>query len=223
MVKIVEHSYRIIDDIDGIDILKKIERVGRTCYKSEDSITDDSCIKFVKMLIERGHEAMIEHVHLSVNLITDRGITHELVRHRLANYAQESTRYCNYGKEKFGKEITVVKPIDLSDEKERIATLSLVAYNQQYMAWLNAMIECEDAYFKMLDAGCSPQVARSVLPTCLKTEINVTANLREWRHIFKLRTAKAAHPDIRALLIPLLIEFQTKIPVIFDDIVPYET
>ena len=158
------------------------------------------------MLIDRGHEAMIEHSMLSVKFIVDRGVSHELVRHRIASFAQESTRYCNYSKEKFGNELTFIKPCFFDDIK--------------YQRWLGAMADAQCAYFDLLNSGASPQEARSVLPNSLKTEVVMTANYREWRNFFKLRTAKAAHPQMREVTIPLLRELQSKIPVVFDDIVP---
>ena len=164
---------------------KLIERAARTCYKSEDKITDESASAFVKMLDERKHHAMLEHACAQVRFITDRGISHEIVRHRIASYAQESTRYCNYSKDKFGQEISVIEPSDLSD----------ASYHQ----WHEACLDAEVRYFKLIEYGCKPQIARSVLPTCLKTEIVMTCNLREWMHFLSLRTAKAAHPDIRIL------------------------
>lgn len=190
----------------GMSMLKRIERIGRICYKSEDKTTENSAQDFVKMLIERGHEAMLEHVSLSVKFITDRGVTHEMVRHRLAAFAQESTRYCNYSKDKFQGLITVVEPPFF--EKE----------SPQYLAWMSAMKYAEIAYLKLLELGASPQEARSVLPNSLKTEIVITANLREWRHILNLRTAEVAHPQMREVMRPLLNEFKTLIPVVFDDI-----
>lgn len=193
-------------EFDGMEILKKIERIGRTCYKSEDKITDTSAVNFVKMLIERGHEAMIEHIHISVRIICDRGVSHEIVRHRIASYAQESTRYCNYSKDKFGNEITVIEPNFWEDKPEC------------KQIWEQAMRQSEEAYLKLIELGASPQEARSVLPNSLKTEIVVTMNLREWRHFFKLRTDKSAHPQIREIAIPLLQAFKEKIPVVFDNI-----
>lgn len=163
------------------DPLGLIERCGRVCYKSEDKITDTSKYKFVEMLLKRGHEAVLEHASATYLLITDRGVTHELVRHRLASYCQESTRYCNYG-----NEITVVEPPGLSDYDAK--------------EWRQACGIAETCYKNLLAGGQSPQIARSVLPTCLKTEITITANFREWRHIFKLRTSAAAHPQIRELI-----------------------
>jgi len=206
MIKIKPQFY-FETEIDGEEILKRIERIGRTCYKSEDRITENSAASFVKMLIDRGHEAMIEHVHISVRIICDRGVTHEIVRHRLASYAQESTRYCNYSKDKYGSEITVIEPNFWQDKPECKEI------------WEQAMKNAEEAYMKLISLGASPQEARSVLPNSLKTEIVVTMNLREWRHFFKLRTDKSAHPQIREIAVPLLKAFKEKIPVVFDDLV----
>jgi thymidylate synthase (FAD) len=162
-----------------------LEAAGRTCYKSENKITDGSAEQFVRMIEDRGHHSVIEHAYAAFRIVTDRGITHEIVRHRLASYSQESTRYCNYSKSKFGKSISVVRPSDLKPDTR-------AAYE-----WFAQMESAQAAYFKLLDEGCSPQVARSVLPTCLKTEIVMTCNFREWLHFLKLRTAEAAHPDMR--------------------------
>jgi thymidylate synthase (FAD) len=212
-MKIIKAGYQIITPIDGEAILKRIEEAGRTCYKSEDKITGDSCFKFVKTLIDRGHEAMIEHCSITVKFICDRGVSHEIVRHRIASYAQESTRYCNYSDDKFGGEITV---IDIHPFLDR--------YNdglccvQTWDRWKEACETAETAYFKLLDAGVPAQIARSVLPNSLKTEIVATMNLREWRLFFKLRTAGTAHPQMQEITRPLLVELRTKIPVIFDGI-----
>lgn len=205
-MRIVEPGVEIITPINGKEILNHIERVGRVCYKSENNITDESAEKFIAAIIKRGHEAVIEHFNITVKFVTDRGISHEIVRHRIASYAQESTRYCNYSKDKFSKEISVVKPSDLDYE------------SNAYIAWLDACEKAEKSYFSMIYNGCKPQIARSVLPTCTKTEIMVTMNLREWRHFIKLRSSRAAHPDIRTLAIDLLKRFKENIPVIFDDI-----
>lgn len=202
-VEIVCPGHEFIDDIDGEAILKKLERCGRVAYKSEDKTTPDSARKFVKSLIERGHESVIEHVSITVKLICDRGVTHELVRHRLVAYTQESTRYCNYAK----KGMTVIKPPFWREA------------STEYHIWLASMEMAEKSYNTLIEMGCSPQEARSVLPNSLKTEIATTANLREWRHILKLRTSKAAHPQMRELMMPLLRDFKRLIPVVFDDIV----
>ena len=213
-MKIIKPSYEILTPISdgGIKELQHIEKIGRVCYKSEDRITDDgeSAKKFVKMLISNGHEAMIEHSSLSVKFVVDRGVSHELVRHRIASFAQESTRYCNYSKDKFGNEITVIKPCFLDEDTEN------------YRIWKSSCEAAEKAYFAMLDNDATPQEARSVLPNSLKTEICMTANLREWRHFFKLRalgiTGKP-HPQMLEVTVPLLAEFKALIPVVFDDLV----
>ena len=209
-MKIINASYEILTDISpyGTLELEQIERAARTCYKSEDKITEqgESAKKLIKNLIKNGHEAMLEHSQLSVKFICDRGVSHELVRHRMASFAQESTRYCNYSDDKFGNELTFIKPIffDLTMDEGEL--------------WLEAMEHAEDYYFSLLDDLCSPQEARCVLPNSLKTEVVMTANYREWRHILKLRTDKAAHPQMRELMVPLLKELKERIPVIFDDI-----
>ena len=208
-MKIIKSGYKILTPIIGNE-LKLIEIAGRTCYKSNDKITEESAKKFVAGLIKRGHEAMLEHSILSIKFICDRGISHELVRHRLASFAQESTRYCNYSKDKFGNEITVIKPFFF--EKG----------SANYNAWYESCQAAENAYFKMLNNGATPQEARSVLPNSLKTEIIVTMNYREWRHFFKLRAARLtgpAHPQMEEITIPLLNEIKKLIPVVFDDII----
>ena len=205
-MKFVNAGYEIITPIDGETILKRIEQCGRVCYKSEDLITNESAKKFCENIIKRGHEAVLEHCSFTVKFIVDRGVSHEIVRHRIASYCQESTRYCNYSKDKFGNEITVIKPCfwDKSDSR--------------YHSWMLAMDNAERLYFNLIEQGATPQEARSVLPNSLKTEAVMTANIREWRNFFKLRTSPSAHPQIREVAIPLLKELQTKIPVLFDDI-----
>lgn len=213
-MRIIKPSYEILTSISegGIEELKFIERVARVCYKSENRISEDgeSAKKIVQMLIDRGHEAMLEHSQLSVLFVCDRGISHEIVRHRMASFAQESTRYCNYSKDKFANEITVIGPCFF--EKSNAPSNSL------YFEWLIRCEACETTYFSLLHNGATPQEARSVLPNSLKTEIVMTANYREWRHFLKLRTAQAAHPQMRELAVPLLHELQSRIPIIFDDI-----
>lgn len=206
-MNIIEPSYEILTQLNGIEILKQIERIGRVCYKSEDRITEDSYLKFIKMIIERGHEAMIEHFSFSVKFVCDRSISHEIIRHRLASFAQSSTRYCNFSQDKFGNQITVIKPTfwDIG--------------SQMFDLWQVSCEKAEETYFKLLSSGGKPEEARSVLPNSLMTEIIMTANLREWRHFFKLRTAKTAHPQMRELTIPLLKDLKQLIPIIFDDIV----
>jgi len=181
-----------------------IERIGRVCYKSEEKITEGSADKFVKMLLKRGHHAMIEHAYASFRVVCDRGVSHEYVRHRIFSYAQESTRYCNYSKSKFGKEVTVVQtPLSKPGAKE---------------VWDAANQFSEMSYFKLLELGEPPEIARSVLMTDLKTELVGTANFREWRHFVTLRTAPAAHPQMRevaGLIFGILLR---ECPVCFEDL-----
>lgn len=197
---------QIYGDVNGQEILNKIERCGRVCYKSEGKIEEGSAEKFVAGIIKRGHEAVLEHASVTVKFVVDRGVSHEIVRHRIASYCQESTRYCNYSKDDFGSEITCIIPHYLDYKSEGWET------------WKAAMKSCEEAYFKLLDIGHTAQEARAVLPNSLKTEVVMTANLREWRTFFKLRCANAAHPQMREVTRPLLEDFKNLIPVVFDDI-----
>lgn len=197
------------------EMLEIIEKAGRICYKSEDKITNDSAEKFIEMLIKRRHESVLEHKSISVLVQCDRGVTHEIVRHRIASYSQESTRYCNYSKDKFGKEINVID----------IGTGFKYNYNNEndidkYKEWLYAMEDAEKHYMKMIELGATPQEARSVLPTSLKTEIVITMNIREWRHFFKLRSSNAAHPQMREISDMILERFIILFPVFFKDLKP---
>lgn len=205
-MKIVQSNFVIESKVNGDYILKQIELAGRTAYKSEDKITHDSANDFVKMIIKRGHLSVLEHQFVTVRIRCDRGVSHEIVRHRLASYTQESTRYCNYTKGKFGSEITVIEPCFWSQDDEK------------YRVWKQIIEQIESSYNKLIELGSTPQEARSVLPNSLKTEIVVTMNLREWRHFFTLRTSPAAHPQMREVAIPLLKEFKKLIPMVFDDI-----
>jgi thymidylate synthase (FAD) len=200
--------------------LQFIEKIGRTCYLSEDRITEDgeSALKFNEMILRREHEAMIEHSLLSVRFTVDRGVSHEMVRHRVASFAQESTRYVNYAKEKFGNEISVIDPINGMTLDTKMKNMDLDIIGEIYEEWMTAMEDAEKHYMRMIELGATPQMARSVLPHSTKTSIVITTNYREWRHFFELRTPKDAHPQIREVAIPLLRELQQKIPVIFDDI-----
>lgn len=205
-MKISEPSVELINAPDYKTLLTTIEAAGRTCYKSEDKITDGSAEKFVRGIIKRGHEAVIEHGSLTVRFICDRGVSHEIVRHRLAAFCQESTRYCNYGKEGFGGEITVIRPSTFAKT------------DSTYHIWKRSCEHAEVAYFDLLNEGCTPQEARSVLPNSLKTEVVMTANIREWRHFLKLRCSPAAHPQMREVALILLDKVHALIPVCFDDI-----
>jgi thymidylate synthase (FAD) len=183
------------------DAEKMIERAGRVAYKSEGQIKPGSAEKFIAKIIGLGHEAVIEHACASMYFVCDRGITHEIVRHRLFSYVQESTRYCNYARDQFGGEIAVVQPPGLGEADEA--------------DWRASCEQAERSYLAMVKRGVSPQIARSVLPTCLKTEIVVAGNFREWRHFFKLRTAKAAHPQMQEVAKAALRILVEKCPSVF--------
>ncbi|MCR5692270.1 MAG: FAD-dependent thymidylate synthase [Eubacterium sp.] len=208
----IQPSVEIIDMQDYDSMIKKIEKIGRVCYKSEGNIREDSAERFITSLLKRGHESVIEHEAITVRMVCDRGVTHEIVRHRIASYSQESTRYCNYSGDKFGNAITVIDlasgfGYDLSDPKDKA----------KYDIWNQAMEATEKFYFQMIEAGATPQEARSVLPNSLKTEIVMTMNLRAWRNFFRLRCDKAAHPQMRQLAKMAFDIFKEKLPVFFSD------
>lgn len=209
-MQIVEAGYEILDTLNGEEILKKIERVARVCYKSEDKITEGSAEKMVRALIKSNHLAMLEHFSFSVKFIVDRGISHEIVRHRVASFAQESTRYCNYGK---SGAVAFIKPCYLGYD------------TTPFDNWVDSCMRAERDYLDMLDNGYTPQEARAVLPTSLKTEVVMTANLREWRHFFSLRACGSTgkpHPQMLEVAVPLLKELRERVPVVFDDLEPME-
>lgn len=203
---IVNASADFINPPDYKTVLNTIETAGRVCYKSEDKQTEDSALTFVKNIIARGHESVLEHAVVTVRFICNRGVTHEIVRHRIASYSQESTRYCNYSKGRFDNQLTFIKPM-FFDENSRA-----------YKSWEYFCKRVEADYMEMLSWNYSPQEARDILPNALKTELVMTANMREWRHFFKLRTSKAAHPQMREVAIPLLKKFKQMYPVLFEDI-----
>ncbi len=205
-MKIIKASATIEAAPDGKELLLQIERAGRTSYKSEANIKEGSAETFIKSIVKRGHESVIEHGSITCRFICDRGVSHEIVRHRLAAYTQESTRYANYSNDKFGNEVTFIEPSFVDDPKF------------DYDIWHMAMQEAEGYYMDLIRAGATPEMARSVLPNSVKTELVMTANPREWRHFFKLRTANAAHPDIRMLARDLCNQFKERFPILFDDI-----
>jgi len=203
-MKIINPSFELIDPPSYMSVLDKIEAAGRCCYKSEPKGNPE---KFVRGIIKRGHESVIEHVSLTVKIVCDRGVTHELVRHRLCSFSQESTRYANYSKDKFGNEITVIRPCFLDEQ------------SYEHDVWKDAVEYVEEAYMEMIDHyKMPPEQARSVLPNSLATTIFVTANLREWRHIFKLRRSPAAHPQIRQVMDIGYAEMVRRYPVFFDNL-----
>ena len=212
-MKIIKPSAEIIRPAQKPEAIKaiyeNIELAGRTCYKSEDKITEESARKFVKNLIKHGHEAMIEHASMTVRFTVDRGVSHELVRHRIASFAQESTRYCDYSKGKFNHELTFISPFFFEDNPV------------QWLDWAKTMRQAEESYFNLLEEGATPEQARSVLPNSIKTEIIITANMREWRNIFKLRAAGTTgkpHPQMTEVMVPLLKKCQELMPELFEDI-----
>jgi thymidylate synthase (FAD) len=216
-MRLIKPSFEILTPIDRSQILKAIEVAGRTCYKSEGKITDDSASKFVEMIVGRGHLSVVEHQVVSVKFICDRGVSHELVRHRIASFSQESTRYCNYSKDKFDNQLTFIIPSLSKIEPGEGDRSDFGLHSHGEILWLNAMQSSQDIYNSLIQAKWSPQEARSVLPNSLKTEIIVTANLREWREIFRQRCSPAAHPQMRELMVPLRNEFQKVLPEIFGD------
>lgn len=206
---VIEPSYQIETPKEWFPFATKhLEKACRTCYKSEDKICDGSDVAILKKIMHTDppHESVIEHFSVSVRFICDRGVTHEMVRHRLASFSQESTRYCNYSKGKFDSQITVIRPCFWLEG------------SFEYLDWKRACEQAEAFYILLLSKGAKAQEARSVLPNSLKTEIVMTANLREWKTVFRQRTAPMAHPQMRQLMTPLLAEFKSLIPVIYDGI-----
>ena len=206
-MRIDELGYTILTpDEDFERMLVAIERAGRNCYKSEDKITRESAEKFVAMLIARGHHAMLEHApNVSVLFHVPRGLTHEFVRHRIASFAQESTRYCNYAKGRFGTELTLIPMLDGLTSEQRQRRLELWEHIQS-------------VYMAEIDEGIKPQQARDNLPICLKSDIVITCNVREWRLIFGLRAESHAHPQMQQVAKALLADFRARVPVLFDDV-----
>lgn len=205
-MKVIRPSFEIVGDINPTEILKNLEYCARTCYKSEGLITDSSAEPLLRRILKSGHESVIEHEKITVKIICDRGVSHELVRHRIASFSQESTRYCNYSKDKFGNELTFIKPCFWEDA------------SVEYRIWEKQMQTIEENYLQLIRLGAAPEQARSILPNSLKTEIVVTMNFREWRHFFRLRTSKRAHPQMREISIAIFKAFYELFPALFDDI-----
>lgn len=216
---LIKPKYEIVTPLDRVSVLKSLEQIGRVCWKSEDKITDDSAPKFCAMILGKNHLSVIEHISMTVRFIVDRGVSHELVRHRLCSFSQESTRYCNYAKKgvvfiippwvdlQEGEYNHIRNYVDMDDEETR------VPYTTQ--TWLLSLLDVESEYNALIEGGWTAQQARTVLPNSLKTEIVVTANLREWRHIFSLRCDPSAHPQMREVMIPLRDEMRNLLPEIF--------
>ncbi|MCI8639490.1 MAG: FAD-dependent thymidylate synthase [Coprococcus sp.] len=209
----VKPEIEVLSNTEYKEMLSRIERIGRVCYKSENRIEEGSAEKFIGGIIKRGHESVIEHESISVRVICDRGVSHEIVRHRLASYSQESTRYCNYSSDKFSNQISCIDiatgfHYDLNNENDL----------RKYQVWTKAMEASEKYYFELLNLGARPEEARSVLPNSLKTELIMTMNLREWRHFFRLRTSRRAHPQIIEVASAILDEFKVRYPLFFEDL-----
>ena len=218
-MRLIKPSYQILNILDANKMLSLIEDAGRTCYKSEGKKTKKSYLTFISMLLNKQHESVIEHATMTVRFIIDRGVSHELVRHRLASYSQESTRYCNYSKGNFDNQLTFIIPNWwVIPEGEFTNITQLKNFTVDALFWIEQMFDTERRYLALINKGYLPQQARSILPNSLKTEIVMTANFREWRTVFKQRCSTAAHPQMREVMIPLLKECQKEIPIIFDDI-----
>lgn len=194
-----------VEKIDGVKIMKRIERACRTCYRSEGKITDDSYKQLLKNCITRGHESVLEHEKVTVRIYNDVGSYKDLTRHRFASFSVESTRYCSYDKDKYGNEISFINPIYIEDK-------------EVYEVWKKTMQEIENGYIQMKKLGATTDMCREVLPHSVAAEYTMTANIREWKHILSLRTTKHVHPSIRQVLIPLLKYFKEQMPDIFDEI-----
>ena len=214
-MKIVPAQTFILNESEVKNALQKVVQAARTCYKAEkDNPTIEEDIRTYRNLISKGHEAMLEHAVISAKIITDRGVTHELVRHRIASFAQESTRYCNYSKGKFNNEITVIEPCFWSDGTDPYR-------GTKYKAWYDSCLAAEKAYLCLIEFGATAQEARSVLPNSLKTEIVVTMNLREWRHFFRLRyfgTTGKPHPQMVEVSKMLYDQFNIIDPILLEDL-----
>lgn len=192
------------DPIAGIQALQTIEYFGRVSHASEDSQTESSYLRFIPaVVINHSDWSIVEHVSATVDFLVDRGITHELVRHRLFSFTQESTRFVNYAKKKPAR---FILPPGMTDQAAHY--------------WKTAIAQCEDAYKLLLSNNSTPQIARSVFPNALASRIIITGNLRNWRHFLIMRTTKESHPQMRQVTIPLLSQFQSIIPFLFDDIIP---
>lgn len=199
-----------VEEFSGIKIMKNIERACRTCYRSEDKITEDSYKKLITNCINRGHESVMEHEKITVRMVCDIGVYKDLTRHRFGSFSIESTRYCSYNKDKFGNQIKVIEPVNIPENTD------------MYKLWEETMQSIENNYMKMAQCGATPDQLRMILPHSTAAEVTMTCNIREWRHILSLRCAKMTHPSIRQILIPLLLYFKQEMPYLFNDI-PYDT
>lgn len=205
-MKIIEPYVELAQELNAQQIMEHIERAGRVCYKSEACISPKSAEHLITKIIKSGHESVLEHASITFKIICDRGVSHEIVRHRIGvAYSQESTRYNNYGSSKFGGELTFIKPCFWND------------FDTNFELWTQACKLIEIIYLQMIKEGAKPEQARSILPNSLKTELFMTANLRAWRHFLKLRCSEAAHPQMRQVAFMILDVLKSKLPLIFED------
>lgn len=195
-----------VENYSGTKIMKNIERACRTCYRSEGNITEESYKKLLSNCINRGHESVLEHEKITIRMTCDIGVYKDLTRHRFGSFSIESTRYCNYGKDKFDNELKFIKPCNIDGSSEL------------YSNWIGAMDFIEKEYIAMSNNGATPDQLRMILPHSTAAQVTMTANIREWKHILDLRTKNMTHPSIRQLLIPLLLKFKKDMPEIFNSI-----
>lgn len=208
-MKIIEPTIEI-ENVDYKKIMKNLEKACRTCYRSEDKITDESYKTLLKNCINRGHESILEHEKITIQMVCDIGVYKDLTRHRIASFSIESTRYCNYGKDKFENQIKFIKPVNMEENTEL------------YAEWKNNCEEIEKHYIKMAKLGATPDQMRMILPHSTAALVTMTANVREWKHILELRASAHAHPSVEQVMIPLLIHFKENMPEIFENI-EYDT
>lgn len=204
-MKIIEPTMQV-EKVDYKQIMKNLERACRTCYRSEGKITEESYKTLLKNCINRGHESILEHEKVTIRMVCDIGVYKDLTRHRIASFSIESTRYCNYGKDKFDNEIKFIKPVNMEEGTE--------LYNR----WYSTCKTIEENYIEMSKLEATPDQLRMLLPHSTAAEVTMTANIREWKHIFSLRCTKHTHPAVEQLMIPLLLKFKKEMPEIFDNI-----
>jgi len=217
-MRLIKPSYQILTKFDGQEILRTLEQIGRICYKSEDKITEESNKRFCKNILQNQHLSVIEHISLSVKFIIDTGVSHELVRHRLCSFSQESSRYCSY---KGGVSFIIPSWIEFEEGEYSLPVYfepRCECLDEPSKEWFQSCYRAEKTYLNLLKNNWTPQKARAVLPKCLKTEIITTCNLREWKYLLSLRTSSKAHPDMQMIMKPLLHELKSSIPIIFDSI-----
>lgn len=208
-MKIIEPKIEV-ENVDYNQIMKNLERACRTCYRSEDKVTEESYKTLLKNCVNRGHESILEHEKVTIRMVCDIGVYKDLTRHRHASFSIESTRYCNYGKDKFENQIKYIKPVNIEEGTEL------------YAEWKKSLEEIEKHYIKMAELGATPDQMRMILPHSTAALVTMTANIREWKHILSLRCTKHAHPAVEQVMIPLLIKFKEEMPEIFENI-EYDT